>query len=532
MFHGKAKLALEEALPAYLQTRRWYQGRFRTLKTATVRDSIVVPGEHGVARIALIQVEYLEGDPDAYLLPLAFASDSNPRDEGNAAAPVVVRLRIRSRGENEALNGVLYEPCGDRTFIAPLLDVATKGGRLEGDAGELRGEPSPVAMPEGAVDAPPRLVELNNTYAILEGRGVLLKLYRRVEEGRHPEVEVLRYFARTGLFPHTPQPLGVLEYQPETGEAMTAGLLREFAVSEGDAWNLTLDSLRRFFDQVLTGTFGAPDWEVGPRSVADLSEQETPPRVLELLGAYLETARRMARRTAEMHVALAAGVDDPAFAPEPFTPMYQRSLYQSMRGQIRRALEGLRRQLKRLPDALQEPARRILHGEEEFLRLAKRILDKVTAVRIRCHGDYHLKHLLSTGSDFLIVDFEGEPDRPLSHRRRKRSPIRDLTSLHRSLQEAAQTALLQGNLRAEDVPVLRPWALFWQRWASVVFLKEYRAAPGTAALLPQDTAEMQRVSEFYRLGWSIYRLARELDPPAENLAVTIQNVEQMLAPPE
>jgi maltose alpha-D-glucosyltransferase/alpha-amylase len=295
---------------------------------------------------------------------------------------------------------------------------------------------------------------------------------------------------------------------------------------------LTLDSLRRFFDQVLTGAFGPPDWEVGPRSVVDLSEQDVPPRALELLGAYLETARLMARRTAEMHVALAAGVDDPAFAPEPFTAMYQRSLYQSMRGQIRKTLERLRRQLETLPEALHEPARRILHGEEDFLRLARRILDKITSVRIRCHGDYHLKHLVSIGKDFLIVDFEGEAGRPLSHRRRKRSPIRDLTSLHRSLQEAAQTALLRGNLRAEDVPTLRPWALFWQRWASVVFLKEYRAAPGTAALMPQDSVELRLVFEFYRLGWNIHRLGRELDPPSENLELAIQYVVQMLAPPE
>jgi maltose alpha-D-glucosyltransferase / alpha-amylase len=534
VFRGKAKLALEEALPAYLQTRRWYQGRFRTLKAVTIRDAVAIPRENSPSRIALVQVDYVESDPEIYLLPLAFAPDSAPNTEAGATPPVVARLRVRPRGEGEAVQGVLYEPCGDRTFIAPLLDVATKGGRLESDAGDLRGEPSPnpAPLPDGAADAAPRLVELSNTSAILEGRGVLLKLYRRVEEGPHPEVEILRYFARTGSFPHTPRLLGVLEYKAESGEAMTAGLLREFAVGEGDAWNLTLDSLSRFFDHVLTGAFGPPDLEAGPRSVVDLSEQDVPPQALELLGAYLETARLIARRTAEMHVALASGLDDPAFAPEAFTAMYQRSLYQSMRGQIRKTLERLRRSLEGLPEALHESARRILHGEEDFLRLARRILDKITSVRIRCHGDYHLKHLVSIGSDFLVVDFEGEADRPLSHRRRKRSPIRDLTSLHRSLQEAAQAALLQGNLRAEDVPTLRPWALFWQRWASVVFLKEYRAAPGTAALMPQDAAELRLVFEFYRLGWSIHRLGRELEPPSENLELAIQNAVQMLAPPE
>ena len=264
VFRGKAKLALEAALPAYLQTRRWYQGLFRTLKAVTVRDAIRVPSENHLSRIALLQVEYIESDPEWYVLPLAFAADSAPHTEAGATAPVVARLRVRSRGEGETVEGVLYEPCGDRDFIASLLDLVTKGGRLEGDAGDLRGEPSPNLgqLPEVA-EVVPHLVELSNTSAILQGRGVLLKLYRRVEEGVHPEVEVLRYFARTGSFPHTPRLLGVLEYKQEAGESMTAGLLREFAVGQGDAWNLTLDSLHRLFDLVLTGALGRRIWKWG-----------------------------------------------------------------------------------------------------------------------------------------------------------------------------------------------------------------------------------------------------------------------------
>ena len=139
---------------------------------------------------------------------------------------------------------------------------------------------------------------------------------------------------------------------------------------------------------------------------------------------------------------------------------------------------------------------------------------------------------MSIGRDFVIVDFEGEADRPLSHRRRKRSPIRDLTSLHRSLQEAAQAALAQGGLRAEDETKLRPWALFWQRWASVVFLREYRAAPGAAALLPQDPAQLRLLFDFYRLGWNLFRLRRELDPPSDAVGAAIYSVLQLLVGPE
>ena len=530
VLRGKGRVRLEDALPAYLQARRWFQGRLRTLKTVTVRDTLAVPCEGGPARIALVQADYTEGDPELYVLPLAFHADGGHELRPGGAGSVA-RLSVQTRIGGEAVTGSLYDPSGDRTFVALLADLAAKGGRLEGDAGDLRGEPAAAAaLPpaaEPASDSTPHVIELSNTTAILDPRGVLLKLYRRVEEGPHPEVEVLHYFARTGAFPHTPPLLGALTYQPEAGESMTLGVLRVFAPGEGDAWHITLDALRRLFDQVLTGSLRLPEVQRGPRSLVDLSEQEIPPEAQELLGSYLETARLMARRTAEMHIALSSG-GDPAFEPEPFTPMYQRSLYQSMRGQVREAMEELRISRDALPEALREPAGRILQNEETLLRQARRVLDKITAVRIRCHGDYHLGHLVATGQGFLVVDFEGEADRPLSHRRRKRSPIRDLTSLHHSLQEAARAALGQGGLRAEDVPALRPWARFWQRWASVAFLREYRAAPGAADLLPRDPGELRLLFDFYRLGWCVFRLLRALDAPSERVGPAIEGVLQLL----
>ena len=248
--------------------------------------------------------------------------------------------------------------------------------------------------------------------AILDGR-TLLKLYRRVEEGPHPEVELLRRLASKTPFTHTPALLGVLSYQPAIGDSLTLGVVEEYVAGESDAWRLTLDALHRFFDHILTSGFGPPAIEPGPRSLVDLSDRDVPEQALELLGSYLETARLMARRTAEMQVALAAGVNDPAFAPEPFTLMYQRSLYQSMHSQIRRTLERLRQRLNELPEPLREPGGKLLLAEDALLRRARRILDRrINAVRTRCHGDYHLKHLLSIGKDFLVVDFDGEPSRP------------------------------------------------------------------------------------------------------------------------
>ena len=163
-------------------------------------------------------------------------------------------------------------------------------------------------------------------------------------------------------------------------------------------------------------------------------------------------------------------------------------------------------------------------SEDKLMRLAYRILDRpIESLRMRCHGHLHLGHLLYTGKDFLIIDLEGEADRSLataavSVRRH------DLASLHRSLQEAALAALRQGGVRAEDVPLLEPWAHFWQRWASVVFLKEYRGVPGTEVFLPRDTAVLAILLDFYRLGWNISGLRHELALRTERAGMLLRNL--------
>jgi maltose alpha-D-glucosyltransferase/alpha-amylase len=319
-----------------------------------------------------------------------------------------------------------------------------------------------------------------------------------------------------------------LRYRWEKGEPATLGIVEEYIPTEGNAYLLTLDALHRFFDNVLPMSANPPQMDM-QRSVVELSDQEIPSQVSELLGSYLETSRLMARRIGELHVALASVRDDPDFAPEPFTIHYQRSLYQSMRGRIRQTLTALRLRMHRWPEPLHDLAVRVAGSEDKLMRLAHRILDRmIEAQRIRCHGHLHLGHLLYTGKDFLIIDLEGEADRSLTHRRRKRSPVRDLAGLHRSLQETALTALRLGGVRAEDVPALEPWARFWQRWAAVVFLKEYRAVPGTAALLPPDPASLLALFDFYRLGWNISGLRHQLDAPNDLAVMVLRNLLQMM----
>jgi maltose alpha-D-glucosyltransferase/alpha-amylase len=549
IFRGRPRQQLEEALLEYLPSRPWFQGQLRILKNVSLRDVLPLTptplpgGERGRGegsedgpRLTLMLAEYNEGEPEVYLLPLAFALP----DAANPApppGPIVARLRIRSihqpaapAGEKEILPetvvGLLYDPSGERGFVSAMLDLLGRRGRSEGESGELRGEPE-SAFTADLPAAEPRVLESSNTVVVLGDR-LLLKLYRRIEEGVQPELEMNRVLSAKTTFAHLPTLLGSWHYRSEKGELAALGIVQEFVANEGDAWRLTLDALHRYFDPILTGA-GNPPVLDGQRSVVELSDQEIPPQARELLGSYLETARLMARRIGELHVALASATDSPDFAPEPFTIQYQRSLYQSMRGRIRQTSTVLRQRLHLWPEPLRELAARIAQSDDKLMRLARRILDRVIeAKRIRCHGHLHLEHLLYIGKDFLIIDLEGEADRSLMHRRRKRSPVRDLASLHRSLQEAAFAALRLGGVRSEDVPALEPWARFWQRWAAVAFLKEYRAVPGTAELLPPDPASLMALFDFYRLGWNISGLRHELGVLTERAPMFLRNLVQMI----
>jgi maltose alpha-D-glucosyltransferase/alpha-amylase len=372
--------------------------------------------------------------------------------------------------------------------------------------------------------------EQSNT-ALLFGDRFFMKLFRRLEAGINPDLEISRFLNEETSFRGTPQLAGSIQYEPAAGgEPSTIAVLQAYAANSGDAWNYTLDSIGRYFESILSdsGAVSQIAETASNESLLALSSKPSPDIANALIGVYLADAAVLGKRTAQLHLALASRSDIPAFAPEPVTPHYQRSIYQHIRTQIVQTMQLLRKRAKGNPAAGE-----LLQREEELQKRARRILDgRMSGLRIRIHGDYHLGQLLKSGNDFIVIDFEGEPSRPLSERRIKRSALRDVAGMLRSFHYASH-ALLHGQsqhsvIRAEDSAAAETGAAFWYRWVSATFLRSYLAESGDAAHLPRTHEELQVLLDVRLIEKALYEIVYELNSRPDWVHIPLRGVLELL----
>jgi maltose alpha-D-glucosyltransferase/alpha-amylase len=316
---------------------------------------------------------------------------------------------------------------------------------------------------------------------------------------------------------------------------MTLGVLQEFVQNECDAWTYTLDCLDRYFERVFTeeSSVALEEIPVPSTPLLLLAEEPVPALANDVVGPYLQSAELLGRRTAELHAALSSPPGDNGFSPEAFTPLYQRSIYQSMRGVVAGVFPLLRGALPRLPESTLGDAREVLELEGRALERLQSVLQReISGMRIRCHGDYHLGQLLYTGKDFVIIDFEGEPGRPLGQRRLKRSPLRDVAGILRSFHYAVYTALFdqsaRGLLQPERFPIAEAWAQLWYRYVGASFLRSYLRVMREYRVLPRNADETQILLDVFVLEKAIYELGYELNNRPDWVQVPLRGLLQEL----
>ncbi len=542
---GEARIALEGMLPDYLCNCAWFDGKTRVIQSAHITEAIPVSYNDLEAYIVLVQLAFTEGDPLTYLFQLAYEPDGIGSDRFSTHIEQVV-AQVYIQGKEEV--GVLFDALGHKDFLNIPLYAITHQKTYQGMFGQIVAtatEDFPEILSDindQQIDGhlEPHLMKGEHTnIGIVYGDRLLCKLFRKVETGVNPDLEIGRFLTKTAASKGVPQlehlsPVaGALEYRCKGVEPMTLGILRKYIADSRDAWSYTIDSLRDFFEQVLPKQVDINDIELPPSLLEAALEVPVPEMAQEFMGNYLRACELLGQRTAELHIALASDIEDMHFAPEAFSSFYQRSIYQNMRNQAGQTLLLLNKLVGQLSDDVQPLAKMVLNQRDFILGRFQRILNqKITAMRTRCHGNYSLVEVLYTGKDFIIIDFEGSSTRPLSERRMKRSPLRDVAAMLESFYYACRVALRNekesGILLPDDLPVMEQWAQFFYCWSSVSFLKSYLETSDHAAFVPKQASELQVLLDGFLLEKAMLELDYELRNRPHWVEIPLQRILELL----
>jgi maltose alpha-D-glucosyltransferase/alpha-amylase len=505
-FEGGPRIILvSRLLPDFLPRQRWFGGKARMIESCELEDFVPLAERLGMT---IVRVSFTDGGTERYTLILGVTPGAEGERLREQSPGAVVGLL--TRGDEMA---VLHDALASDDACPALLAVVEAGVQRPGETGALVGVPAPalleVGQPEGGWTVHRRGTEQSNT-SVIFGDRFILKLFRRIETGPNPDAEVTRYLSEQRGFSGVPRFAGLMEHRAAGQPASVVALVQALVPNQGDGWGWILEELGRFYERAVTLPGPPPASVPDPWSESD--ERGLPVELDELLGISDDAAAMLGRRTAEMHCALGAPTDDPAFAAEPLTPDDLAGLNRQVRSEAMTTFDLLRRSLPALPDEQVEAAGMALSHRGRLLELTRQPGPTPEGAKIRIHGDYHLGQVLRTGLTFVILDFEGEPTRSLEERRAKQSPVKDVAGMLRSFAYAARTGLASYSARHPDAyERLALAATVWERSVATVFLREYRQAVATAALLPRSHADFIRLLKLYLIEKTLYELRYELN---------------------
>jgi maltose alpha-D-glucosyltransferase / alpha-amylase len=510
---------LERDLIHYMRACRWYRSKSRSIVNTALVD-LVEMGSEDPTQFLLIGVNFSEGARDLYALPVKVVSGDEARSI-EVEYPGAIIGRVGAEGD------LLVDAVASANFHRALLKSIVSGGSLPGRIGKLSPSHSKRLLEMAEHELPEvsktLKVEQSNS-SIIYGEQVYLKLFRKLDEGLNPDLEVTKQLSERCGFTHVPSYLGDMQYIARGQDPAALAMAQAFTSNEQEGWTQTLAAVDRFFDRVL----GDPTLPEPPK--LGLWDQ-IPEQLLTVIeGVHLETVRLLGQRTAEMHLALAADADSPDFRPEPFTLQHQRSVYQSIRSESKVTMTLLGKNLNALDEYPRALADQVLSINDKLMSAHEYLLhDTIHVHKIRVHGDYHLGQILFTGKDYVILDFEGEPARPLGERRLKRSALVDVAGMLRSFHYAAHYSLFESRtVRPEDRQALGAFADLWATRAGQVFLGAYLEAAANAVFVPFDRGDLRSLLRSYSILKAMYELRYELNNRPKWTAIPLRGLLQVV----
>jgi len=479
---GKLRAQLEEqVLPRFIAAQRWFADKGAPVQSTRLAD-------HGEWQQWLLAIFTAEPAGTHYFLPLVFGFEGMEESRWSKLQPAAL-ARVRQ----QANVGVLAEASADEHFCLALVAAIGAGGECAMQRGSVHFSPTRAYAElrgdgeQNPSTAPPRSQGSNT--ALKVGERLFLKIYRRLQPGVNPELEIGRYLTEVAHFPYIVPVAGAMEYRGSDGTTYTLALLQAFIPNQGDGWTYTVEYLVRFLEDRRTG--GIPGQDAH--------------------GAYLSLIRTLATRTAELHGALAAATHDPAFTPQPITAADLGSWRDDVRRQLEDTFQLLAASIESLSESVRSDAQALLARRGPLLKRIDRCAGgEPSGVKIRHHGDYHLGQVLLRRNDFVIVDFEGEPVRPLAERRAKHSPLRDVAGMFRSFDYARHFA--RERCSSESSEDCAKWDSFlgeWQRQARETFFDIYDETARAQGLYGSREAA-EPLIQLFEIEKALYEVRYEL----------------------
>jgi maltose alpha-D-glucosyltransferase/alpha-amylase len=524
--------ALENVvLPRYLKQSKWFTGRARNFYSVEIINNVTIPLSPHNAMLLLLEVTYESGLPEMYQVIITFVKTKVVKRLMDTWPQSI--LAYMQLGEEEgAVCDAVYATGFQRLLFH---NMARNKSITINEASNIRFYDNGTLLNHigEQEDVKPKMQEGDRYHtSVTFDNAFFLTLYRRVDFTINPDAEITRFLSDVVKFPHIPAFLGGIEWTTEKG-LMTLGMMQVMVENHGTGYSYMLERLYNYIERILAlNQDNLPAYDSLGNLTEPIAFEQLPNNGLkDLLGSRAaDQARLIGIRTGEMHLALASGIDSKDFKPEEFSLHYQRSLFSAMVSLVREVFQSLKRRLPNLPPDIQPEAQEILNRRDDVLSVLKNIYSKkLDVIKIRIHGNYSLNQVLLTGKDVAIQGYGGDPLRPYSERRLKRSPLHDVATMLRSFHNAAYEGFfLNNHILKDNISKYIPFARLWAHYMGGFFMKAYLDTVTGNRFVPKDKADFRIMLQTFLLEKALLDLNHALNNGLDSIVVPLRTIKTII----
>lgn len=480
-------------LPGYLKSMRWFGGKARKLASLCIDKALRLEHNQQLFHLLIIKAKYRTGKSEDYLLPVALVDQT----EGLSEKATICNSNL----------GWIIDAIYEENFRRVLFIHLFHSSRIKQLNGYFQFEKG-SAFQEGdfSEDVSCRVLEAEQSNSsLIFGEKYFLKIYRKLFRETNPDVEMVKFLTEKAQFPHIPGFAGTFYWKKAYGSPTTLGMMQQKVNAVKDAWSMAGDYLNEFLLSVAQENFAVPVTSI-------------------------EQAALLGKRTAEMHIALSSEESDPAFVPEAYNDEYADWMLDNCLSLVKRRLRMAKDCYSALDETGKSLAKFFMSHEHDIRNFFSQIKSRsFQSKRTRIHGDYHLGQVMYDGSDYLILDFEGEPESSIKDRKIKHSPLKDVAGMLRSFHYAVSAKLYfsaeTNELSAEKIETA---VSNWYREVTQSYLNAYWLAMQGASVFQAEQRELDFLLQFHLMEKAVYELGYELNARPTWVKIPLRGIQEVI----